>query len=74
MMNVSEAGGAILTILRIRAPISPASSASPTPIMATMITPTAEKSLKFCTKLVKMNRIPSALSRFFTAMVSVCRS
>ena len=39
--------GATATSLRMSAPISPADSATPTPSMATMITPTALKFMKF---------------------------
>ena len=54
MMKVIAPAGATWTILRIRAAISPASSATPTPIIATRMTATTPKSLKFCTAVVKM--------------------
>ena len=42
------------------APISPASSASPTPSIATRMIPTTPKLLKLATGDVTMNRMPSA--------------
>ena len=71
MMNVIAPPGATCTILRISAAIRPASSATPTPIIATRITATTPKSLKFCTAVVKMWRMPSPLSRLLTSIVSV---
>ena len=44
MMKVKIERGAISTILRTSVAIRPDSSATPTPIIATMITPTAPKS------------------------------
>ena len=70
MMNVMALAGATCTILRMRAAISPASSATPTPIIATRITATTPKSLKFCTTVVNMWAMPSRLSRLLTSMVS----
>ena len=71
MMNVIAPGGATCTILRISAAIRPASSATPTPIIATRITATTPKSLKFCTTVVNMWAMPSPLSRLWASMVSV---
>ena len=59
MMKVSVAAGATFTSLRIRAAIRPASSATPTPIMATNTTATTVKPAKFPTNDEKRNRIPS---------------
>ncbi len=70
MMNVIALAGATCTIFRIRAAISPASSATPTPIIATRITATTPKSLKFWTTVVNICRMPSPLSRLLTSMVS----
>ena len=50
-------------------PISPACSASPTPTMATKMTPTGPKFRKFRTADVKRKRMPSALSRLLTVAV-----
>ena len=47
MMKVIAPGGATCTILRISAAMRPASSATPTPIIATRMTATTPKSLKF---------------------------
>ncbi len=74
MMKVSDHFGATLTSRRISAPIRPASSARPTPTIATRITPTTPKSVKFFTAEVKMNRMPSAVSRLSILVVSVCVS
>jgi hypothetical protein len=46
-MYVRAFGGAIMTSLRISALTSPAASATPTPSIATMMTPTAVKFMKF---------------------------
>ena len=53
------------------APMSPASSASPTPSIATRMIPTTPKLLKLATGDVNMNRMPSAVRRPLTAVVSV---
>jgi len=74
MMKVSAHFGATATSLRIRAPINPACSARPTPIIATRMTPTTPKLVKFDTAEVKMNLMPSAVSRLLIAVVSVCVS
>ena len=70
-MKVIDPCGATFTILRISAAIRPASSATPTPIIATRMTATTPKSLKFWTAVVKMKRIPSPVSRLLTVIVSV---
>ena len=49
MKVIAAARGDAATSFRMRARISPASSATPTPIMATKMTATTPKSLKFCT-------------------------
>jgi hypothetical protein len=56
--------------LRISALIRPFSSATPTPTIATMITPTALKFMKFWTTPVNMNRIPSTVSRLRATVVT----
>ena len=61
--------GATMTILWIRAFIKPASSASPTPIIATRMIPTGPKPMKFLIIEVRMNRMPSPVSRLLTATV-----
>ena len=71
MMNVIDQAGAADTILRISAAMSPASSATPMPIIATRMTATTPKSLKFWTTVVKIRRIPSPLIRLLTVIVSV---
>lgn len=73
-MKVMALAGATWTILRMRAAMSPASSATPTPIIATRITATTPKSLKFWTTVVKICRMPSADSRLRTSIVSVTTS
>ena len=72
MMKVSAHGGATLTSLRISAAIRPASSATPTPIIATKMTATTLKLAKLVTNEVKMNRMPSIVSRLLIAVVSLC--
>ncbi len=52
----------------------PASSATPMPIIATRMTATTPKSLKFWTTVVKISRMPSPLIRLLTLMVSVTTS
>ena len=71
MMNVIRRRGEARTSNRMSAPISPASSASPTPSIATRMIPTTPKLLKLATGDVTMNRMPSAVRRPFTAVVSV---
>ena len=71
MMKVKIDFGAISTILRTSVAIRPNSSATPTPIIATMITPTAPKFMKFGTIEVKIKRMPSAESRLLTVVVWV---
>ena len=51
------------------APIRPAASATPAPIIATNITATTPKPAKFATNDVKMNRMPSTVSRLWIAIV-----
>ena len=74
MMKVKIDRGATSTILRTSVAISPDSSASPTPIIATMITPTAPKPRKFGTIEVNMKRMPSPESRLCTVVVRVITS
>ena len=71
MMKVSVAAGATFTSLRISAAIRPASSATPTPIMATNTTATTVKPAKLPTNDEKRNRIPSWLRRLWASVVSV---
>ena len=71
MMKVKIERGAISTILRTIVAISPDSSATPTPIIATMMTPTAPKPMKFGTIEVTRKRMPSADSRLRTVVVWV---
>ena len=70
MMNASVAGGAALTSLRISAAIIPASSATPTPIIATKTTATTLKLAKLLTNDENRKRIPSVLSRLSISVVS----
>jgi hypothetical protein len=70
MMAVIAWRGATSTILRINAPIRPARSASPTPIMATTMIPTGPKLMKLGTADVQMKRIPSADSKLRTVVVT----
>jgi len=65
-MYVRAQGGETTTSLRMSAFTRPASSATPTPTMATMMTPTALRFMKFCTTEVNMNRMPSSVSRLCT--------
>ena len=71
MMNVSVLLDETPTSLRISAPISPAASARPTPIMTTSMIATAEKFLKLSTKDVNRKRMPSPVRRPLTFAVSV---
>ena len=59
MMNVSMLLDETPTSLRISAPISPAASASPTPIITTRMIATAAKLRKLSTNDVKRKRTPS---------------
>ena len=68
-MKVKISFGAVATSLRTSAAISPDSSASPTPIIATRITPTPVNPRKFATGDVNMNRMPSGASRLRTLAV-----
>ena len=70
MMNASVAGGAAFTSLRISAAIIPASSATPTPIIATKTTATTVKLAKLLTNDENRKRMPSALSRLSISVVS----
>ncbi len=70
-MNVSVPRDETPTSLRIRAPISPAASARPTPIITTRMIATAAKFRKLETNDVNRNRTPSPVSRPFTFAVSV---
>ena len=70
-MNVMVLGGATRTTMRIRAPMRPASSARPTPTIATRMTPTAVKLMKLRTVEVNKKRMPSAVSRLFAVVVCV---
>ena len=73
-MKVKIDRGAIATSLRTSVAIRPDSSARPTPIMATRITPTPVNPRKFATGEVSMKRIPSGASRLRTAVVCVAIS
>ena len=73
-MNVMARGGAILTRRLMNDEIRPTSSAMPTPIMATTMTPTTPKLLKLATGDVNTNRSPSASSRLCAATVTVIGS
>ena len=74
MMNVMRRRGEVRTSSRMSAPIRPASSARPTPSIATRMMPTTPKLLKLATGEVTMNRMPSGVSRPATAVVSVWTS
>src|SRR5262245_16655769 len=69
MIGVSIAADETATSLRMRAPISPAASARPTPSMTTRMIATAAKLRKFATNDVKMNRTPSADTRLWIEAV-----
>ena len=71
MMNVSVLGEEAATSLRISAPISPAASARPTPIITTRMIATAAKLRKLSTNDVNRKRMPSTVSRPLTSVVSV---
>ena len=49
----------------------PASSATPAPTMATIMSPTAVKLMKFGISRSYMKRIPSAVSKLLAAVVAV---
>ena len=70
MIGVSMAADETLTSFRIRAPIRPAASARPTPIITTRMIATAAKLRKFATNDVKRKRMPSAERRLCTDAVS----
>ena len=70
MIQVSAHGGATFTSFRISAPIRPASSATPTPSIATRITATTLKPEKLLTNDVKRKRTPSTESRLLISAVS----
>ena len=74
MMKVKIERGAISTILRTSVAIRPDSSATPTPIIATMITPTAPKPRKFGTIEATRKAMPSPESRLRTVVVRVTTS
>ena len=69
-MNVSEPPPATPTSLRMRAPISPAASATPTPIMAMNTTATTLNPAKLLTNDEKKNEMPSRLSMLSISVVS----
>ena len=71
MMNVSEPLEETATSLRISAPIRPADSARPTPIITTRMIETAAKLRKLSTNEVNRKRTPSTLSRPLTRVVSL---
>ena len=71
MMNVIRPRGDERTSSRMIDPINPDSSASPTPSIATRMMPTTPKLLKLATGDVIMKRMPSAVRRPLTAVVSV---
>ena len=74
MMNVMARGGVTLTSRLMNEEIRPTSSAMPTPIMATTMTPTTPKLLKLATGDVNTNRSPSASRRLCAATVTVIGS
>ena len=69
IMKVKIDRGATATSLRTSVAISPDSSARPTPIIATRITPTPVKPRKFAIGEVSMKRMPSGDSRLRTDVV-----
>ncbi len=69
--NVSIPGLVTATSLRISAPIRPAASARPTPIITTRMIVTALKLRKLSTKDVNKKRTPSTVSRPLILLVSV---
>ena len=70
-MKVKIERGAMATSFRTSVEIRPDSSAKPTPIIATRITPTPVKPRKFVTGEVSMKRMPSGASKLRTAVVCV---
>ncbi len=71
MMNVSEPAEDTPTSLRISAPISPAASATPTPIITTRMITTAAKLRKLSTNDVNRKRTPSTVSNPRISVVAV---
>ena len=69
MIGVNMAADETLTSFRISAPIRPAASARPTPIITTRMIATAAKLRKLATNDVNMKRTPSAERRLCTAAV-----
>ena len=69
MMNVSEEADETATSRRISAPINPAASARPTPIITTRMIATAAKLRKLSTNDVNRKRTPSTVSRLRTSLV-----
>ena len=69
-IQVTALRGVTCTIFLIKAVISPACSARPTPTMTTRMMPTGRKLMNFCTIEVSMKRIPSAPSRLLTVAVA----
>ena len=69
MIGVSIASDETLTSFRISAPIRPAASARPTPIITTRMIATAAKFRKLATNEVNRNRIPSAERRLWISAV-----
>ena len=68
-MKAISPRGETATSLRMSAPISPASSATPAPSIATNVTATTPKPAKLATNDVKMNRMPSTVSRPWIGIV-----
>ena len=68
---MSAQRGETTTSLRISAVTSPDSSATPAPIIAAIIRPTAVKPMKLGISDSYMNRMPSALSRLRIAVVAI---
>ena len=71
MMNVSVPLEETATSFRISAPIRPAASARPTPIITTRMIETAAKLRKLSTNDVNRKRTPSTLSSPLTLVVSL---
>ena len=70
MNGVSVRSEEIATSLRISAPIRPAASATPTPIMTTSMIATAEKLRKLSTNEVNRKRTPSPVRSPWIFVVS----
>ena len=68
--NAISLRGATATSLRIKAPISPAASARPAPIMAMNVTAMTPKFWKLGTNDVNRKRMPSIVRRPLIGMVS----